>query len=152
MVATTEDLLDNGASELKISATGFGDCILQIQSPLLAYRVILYHQDDEIRYRLFPGGGAEQVIHLEKAEDVPPSRNELLLFKNLAVSQIEFKQWLESSFLRFSITRAYFLDGLVATSKKVRILFIFSSDTFTKNLIYKPIEKYTTTPMYLKVA
>ncbi|KAL4532313.1 hypothetical protein Ndes2526B_g08218 [Nannochloris sp. 'desiccata'] len=117
MVATTEALLDNGASESRISATGFGDCILQIQSPLLAHRVILYHQDDELRYRLFPGGGAEQVIHLEKYDDVPPARNELLLFKNLAVSQIDFKRWLESSFLRFSITRAYFLDGLEATSK-----------------------------------
>lgn len=126
MVATTEALLDNGASESRTSATGFGDCILQIQSPLLAHRVILYHQDDELRYRLFPGGGAEQVIHLEKYDDVPPARNELLLFKNLAVSQIDFKRWLESSFLRFSITRAYFLDGLEATSKNVRILLIFS--------------------------
>jgi len=127
MVATAEAPLGNGASDLKISAIGFGDCILQIQSPLLAHRVILYHQDDEIRYRLFPGGGAEQVIHLENYKDVPLSRNQLLLLKNLAVPQIEFKQWLESSFLRFSITRAYFLDGLEATSKKVRILLVFAS-------------------------
>ena len=121
MVATVEAQLPVGTSDSQMAASGFGDCILQIQSHLLAHRVVLYHQDHEIRYRLFPKGGAEQVIHLPKFKDIHASTNELVLFKNLAVSQIEFKRWIDSSLLRFYITRAYFLDGLEANSCEVRI-------------------------------
>jgi hypothetical protein len=122
MVASTEVQLPMGASD-SLDSKGFGDCIFQVQSPLLAHRIILYHQDDEIRYRLFPKGGAEQVILLERFNNVHTSRNELVLFRNLAVPKIQFKRWLESSFLRFSSTRAYFLDGLEAIDKEVRQLF-----------------------------
>jgi hypothetical protein len=123
MVAATEVQLPATATDSPhhpMAENKFGDCIFQIQSVLLAHRLCLYHQNEEIRYRIFPNGGAEQVIHLEKfAGDNSP--NELLLFKNLAVPQIEFKNWLESSFIRFSITRLYFLDGLEATSREVRV-------------------------------
>lgn len=120
MVATIEAQLPNGTSDAQMASNGFGDCIFQVQTPLLAHRIVLYHKDDEVRYRLFPKGGAAQVIHLQKFKEIHTSGNELVLFKKLAVPQIEFKRWLDSSFIRFSITRAFFLDGLEATSKEVR--------------------------------
>jgi hypothetical protein len=81
---------------------------------------MLYYKNDETRDRVFPKGGAQQIIQLPRFGDVHPGRSELLLLKNIAVPQKELKLWFDTSFMRFYVNRVYFLDELEATSREVR--------------------------------
>lgn len=116
MVAPSDTQLD--ASDTRMPAQSSFDCIMQIQSSPLAHRMVLYHKDPEVRYRLYPAGGGEEFSELEKVPEIHPT-DELVLLRNLSVTPLEFKRWLDSSFFKHSITRAFFLNNQMATSKEV---------------------------------
>lgn len=92
------------------------DCILQLPSSSLAYRLTLYHADPDTRHRLYPGGGSDDVVELGMSV---PGGDQLVLFRRLAVPPLDFKRWLDASFVRHSCTRAYFLGSLEAANGEV---------------------------------
>jgi hypothetical protein len=112
MVAPSEAGNAPAATEIPDSPM---DCILQLPSNTLSYRMVLYHTDPDIRHRLYPEGGAEDVTEL----GAPGGGDQLVLFRNLAVAPLDFKLWLDASFVRHSCTRAFFLGDQQATSGEV---------------------------------
>lgn len=89
--------------------------VLQIQTPSHAYRLTRMQADPEVRRRMLPG--------VEEVEEVDfrPTKEGLVLLRGLSTSCMEFKRWLDSSLLRFNITRAYFVEaGCCATDQEVR--------------------------------
>ena len=121
MVAPSDAQLD--ASDAGMASSPF-DCIIQIQTSSLAYRMVLYHQDPELRERMYSGGSAEEACEIEKFPEIHPA-DELLLLRNLKVTPLQFKTWLDTSCVRHSLTRAFFLAQEMATSKEVRKMAVF---------------------------
>ena len=94
------------------------DAVLQSPTFSLIHRLKLYHQDPAIRSILYLNGGAEEF------EDIPKEiqgTDELLLLKNLTVTPLEFKQWVDSTYVKYAVTRVFFLPkDQFATNKEVR--------------------------------
>lgn len=87
------------------------DCIVQCVPPL-CQRLVRFFEDDAIRSKLFPNGGCKEMFQL--SIDFPPGqgpRDELLCMKHLTISPLELKTFIDTSYIRHSITRLYFIPS-----------------------------------------
>jgi hypothetical protein len=113
LVKVTEQL-DENCSWPKDTETEYA-VVLQIQTPSHAYRLTRMQADPEVRRRMLP------VVKEVEEVDFRPTKEGLVLLRGLSTSCMDFKRWLDSSLLRFNITRAYFVEaGCCAIDQEVR--------------------------------
>lgn len=86
------------------------DCILQTASRSHAARFQYYHEDPITRSTMLLNGGAREVVALKSHPELRTA-NELVLFRSLSVSPLEFKKWLDTTILRFSVMRCFFFPS-----------------------------------------
>lgn len=118
---SSAEVASNDAQGSAPQRNGFSshfDAYLQMQTPSHAYRLMLMHADPEVGQRMLPGGGGEAVLEAWHPK-LHPYR-ELIHIRNLAVTPLEFKRWLDTSILRFNITRAFFVSSQAALDMAVQ--------------------------------
>lgn len=103
LIEATEQRGENG--KWPTDAETHYNVVLQIQTPSHAYRLIRMHGDPEIKSRMLPE--VETVAEVANR----PTGEGMVLLRGLSTPCINFKRWLDSSLLRFNITRAYFVEG-----------------------------------------